>query len=170
MPRHARPTAVLQAQGTYHPSRHGERLDAPVTPDDELAAAEPPAFLSDRQRELWQGLLADAPGYVLARIDWPVFASYVEVLDRYMTAVEKQRQLDANLSTPLLVKGKHGAIISPYVKIANGCILIMTRLAHELGFSPSGRAGLKARPVDPDDNDLAQDWGALRVVQGGRPG
>jgi phage terminase small subunit len=138
-------------EGTYQPVRHagrGDRLDAP----GELSGKRPPAWMNEAQRKLWRELLTDAPRGVLRRIDHALLANYVELLDRYVRLVEAQRQLDRAQPMPFLVKSPTGAALSPYLRAINHYVLLLTRLASEMGFT---RAGL---PV-PGAAESADDDG-----------
>jgi P27 family predicted phage terminase small subunit len=165
-----KPVQLHKIEGTYQPVRHasrGDQLEAP----GELSGKRPPAWMNEAQRKLWRELLTDAPLGVLRRIDAALLGNYVELLDRYRRLVEAQRQLDLAQPMPFLVKSPAGATLSPYLRAINHCVLLLTRLAGEMGFTPAARAGL---PV-PGAAESADDDGwnmlgrRLHVIDGGKP-
>jgi phage terminase small subunit len=95
--------------------------------------------MTERQREIWAGILADAPHGLLRRIDRQLLVNYVELVERHERAAIAQRQVDNAAGTaPLLSR----IGISPYLKIMNHCVMLMSKLQSELGFTPSARAAL----------------------------
>ena len=165
-----KPALVHQVEGTWQPSRHGAapgELGAP----GELSGKRPPAWMNDAQRKLWHEVLRDAPPGLLRRVDWALLANYIELLNRHAQAVEAQRQLDRSQPLPFLVKGKDGPALSPYLRIINHCVLLMTRLQGEMGFTPVARARFRDRESEPDEEDVGwASLGRLRVVPGGKAG
>ena len=126
--------------------------------------------MSPAQRKLWRELLADAPRGVLRRIDAALLGNYVELLDRYVRLVEAQRQLDLAQPMPFLVKGPAGAVLSPYLRAINHCVLLLTRLATEMGFTPAARAGLPVPgTAASEDDDGWNMLGRLRLIHGDKP-
>jgi phage terminase small subunit len=167
--RPAKPTALLKLQGTLIQHRHANRAD-PDAPGD-LAQKPAPEWMTEAQRILWTEILLDAPRGLLRRIDWVVFANYVEVVDRHAKAVQAQRQLDEGQAMPFLVKRKDGPGVSPYLRIINHCVLIMRNLQGEMGFTPSARARFKVPDGKTIDADAGSGWEllrTLRVVEGSR--
>jgi P27 family predicted phage terminase small subunit len=159
-----KPTAVHKLEGTLRPY-HGQRRD-PVAPGS-LSTKSPPTWMSDTQREMWMETLLDAPRDVLARIDWQMFASYIELADRHQRAVLAQRKLDDGQALPFLTKRKGGVGTSPYIRIINNTVLLMARLQSEMGFTPVARARLLRAPGDDPDNDPNTGWAlldSLRVI------
>lgn len=150
-------------QGTFHPSRHAGREVEAEAPGD-LATRPPPEWMTATQREFWTETLVDAPQGILRRADWPLFAAYCEVWDRYTRLVQAQQRLDAGLDLPFLVKGSAGPVISPYLRACNQCLVLLVRYAAELGFSPAARAQL-GRPADDREDDGADEWAALRKLR-----
>jgi P27 family predicted phage terminase small subunit len=165
-----KPVQLHKIEGTYQPVRHagrGDQLEAP----GELSGKRPPAWMDDAQRKLWRALLTDAPAGVLRRIDAALLANYVELLSRYRQLVEAQRQLDRAQPMPFLVKSPSGATLSPYLRAINHCVLLLTRLAAEMGFTPAARAGLPvAGAADSADDDGWNKLGRLLVIDGGKDG
>jgi phage terminase small subunit len=164
-----KPTALLKLQGTLQPVRHANRGD-PEAPGD-LAHKPAPEWMTAAQRDLWAEILLDAPRELLRRIDWVVFANYIEIVDRHAKAVMAQRKLDEGQALPFLVKGKDCPAISPYIRVINHCVLIMRNLQGEMGFTPSARARFKVPDGRQPNEDEGTGWEllrSLRVVEGGR--
>ena len=109
----------------------------------------PPEWLTPAQRDFWCETLLDAPRDLLKRIDWAMFAEYVQTWDRYVTAVLAQRKLDADAPLPFLVKGSNGPVTSPYLRQMNHCIVLLTRLQVEMGFTPVARTRFGAIDAGP---------------------
>jgi P27 family predicted phage terminase small subunit len=165
-----KPTVLHKIEGTARPHRHDIRMAEPQAEGD-LAHKPAPEWLTDSQRELWADLLLDAPRDLLKRIDWSVFANYIEVVDRHARLVQAQQKLDQDQSLPFLVKSKHGPMLSPYLRAINHCVLLMIRMQGEMGFTPAARARLVTAPPEREGDDAANPWNvlrSLRVVQGGK--
>lgn len=163
-----KPTALLKLQGTLRPY-HASRAD-PEAPGD-LAHKPAPEWMTAAQRDLWAEILLDAPADLLRRIDWVVFANYIEIVDRHAKAVLAQRKLDEGQALPFLVKRKDGPAISPYLRVINHCVLIMRNLQGEMGFTPQARSRFKLSDHKEPDADAGTGWEllrSLRVVEGGR--
>jgi phage terminase small subunit len=96
--------------------------------------------MTERQREIWARILADAPHGLLRRIDGQLLVNYVELVDRHERAAIAQRQVDDAAETAPLLSRNGG--ISPYLKIMNHCVMLMSKLQSEPGFTPSARAAL----------------------------
>lgn len=163
-----KPTVLHKIEGTFQPSRHAERSIESKTEGD-LALKSVPEWLSESQRALWADILLDAPKEVLRRIDWVLFCNYIELVDRHAHLVQAQRRLNEGEPWPFLIKGQHGLALSPYLRAINHCVLLMTRLQGEMGFTPASRAGLVV--PWPDEDDIDPGWDelrSLRVFDGGK--
>lgn len=96
-----KPVRIHRLDGTYRPDRHGGR-DEPVA-SGLLTEMQPPAWMSERQREIWREILADAPRGLLRRIDHQLLVNYVELIERRERAAIAQRQVeDVAEMAPLL--------------------------------------------------------------------
>jgi P27 family predicted phage terminase small subunit len=163
-----KPVQLHKIEGTYQPVRHASRGDQFEAPG-ELSGKRPPAWMNAAQRKLWRDLLADTARGVLRRIDAALLGNYCELLDRYQQLVEAQRQLDRAQPMPFLVKGPAGAVLSPYLRATNHCVLLLTRLATEMGFTPAARAGLPVpATAESADDDGWNMLGRLRLIDGGK--
>lgn len=133
-----KPVQIHRLEGTYRPDRHSERAE-PVAAGL-LAQMQPPAWMTERQREIWGEIIADAPYGILRRIDRQLLVNYVELVARHERAVIAQRQVDDAAETAALLSRNGG--ISPYLKIINHCVMLMAKLQTEMGFTPTARASL----------------------------
>lgn len=157
-------TALHRLEGTFRPARHDRRRAEPVAPGA-LAELPPPAWLTEAQATLWRDIIARAPAGVLRAADAELFCAYVELADRHRRAVEVQNQLDAGRVTPLLTRAGPGSTVaeSPYLRIADRCVMLMARLAAELGLSPLARVRLGAAdgPLLGGEDADGDGWGSL---------
>jgi P27 family predicted phage terminase small subunit len=166
--RPVKPTVLHKLEGTTR-SYHAARADPEAVGD--LAHKPAPEWMTAAQRDLWAEILLDAPRELLRRIDWVVFANYIEVVDRHAKAVQAQRKLDEGQALPFLVKRKDGPAISPYIRVINHCVLIMRNLQGEMGFTPQARSRFKMSDNRQPNEDEGTGWEllrSLRVVEGGR--
>jgi hypothetical protein len=164
-----KPTALLKLQGTFRKHRHANRKDD-IVALPELRGLPPPIDMPPAQAEIWTDILSRTPPGMAARLDYELFRRYVELLDRYHRARDAQAELDRNNKLPLLIETPQGLQISPYVREMDKLVLLLTRLQHELGYTPAGRA--RASWSDADEAELNETWGELRkplrIVTGGR--
>lgn len=162
--RKPKPTALHKLQGTYNVTEHRHRETEPQAPGDLLA--EPPDWLTETQKMAWRYAVQNAPLDVLKAIDLGVLAVWVVAFDQHRTAVMMQDKTDATNALPLLAKDRHGgAVVSPYVGIANRAGLRMLRAASEMGFTPASRPRL-AHGAQPPGGE--SEWAQLMVIEGGR--
>lgn len=165
-----KPTALLKLQGTYEPSRHDKRGAEPK-PTGELKQAEPPDDMTESQRRIWGELLANVPPGMLADLDYQLFGNFVRLVDTRDRLVTAQNQLDQGKTIPFMVRGRGGyPIISPIFKELMRTIDRMTRLAAELGFTPSSRTRISVDPGAGKEAPGPTGWGILKqfpVIQGG---
>ena len=149
-----RPIALHNLAATYRPENHDKRAIEPVAPG-ELKDCQPPQWMTESQRALWDDMLQRAPLGVLHTIDLELFAAYVEVVDCYIGAVRTQNELrlfDAQCA------------VSPYRKVIKDCLLLMVRLQSEMGFTPAARARLGQPAELPASGKEADPWALLRHV------
>jgi P27 family predicted phage terminase small subunit len=154
--------SLLRIQGTLRPVRHADIAEPEAAGD--LATKPPPEWMTASQREFWTETLLDAPKDVLRRIDWAMFAGYVETWDRYVRLIQAQQRLDAATEVPFLIKGASGPHISPYLRQMDRCLLLLARYGGEMGFTPAGRARLAVARLE-DEDAAANDWAALRQLR-----
>jgi P27 family predicted phage terminase small subunit len=170
--RPSKPTAVLKLQGTFRPGRHLRR--GKVSAPGDLGDCAPPEWMSERQVALWHDILDRAPIGTLAAIDREIFAAYVELVDRHAQAIAAQARLDYGKPLPLLTKGPDGTpVASPYLGIANKCVLLMRQLQADLGFNPLARVRMEIAQGGGSIDDEPAGWGMLRrfpVIDGGKGG
>jgi P27 family predicted phage terminase small subunit len=137
--RRRKPTHLKLVEGRTYRLNKGE----PIPPGN---LAEVPAHFSDRQREVWNSTLANAPLALLKRLDAGLVECWVVAYCLHEEAVK------ALQSTPNIIKSPNGTPMqSPWLQILNKQTSIMIRLAAELGFSPASRARLSTEEEEADD-------------------
>lgn len=99
---------------------------------------EPPGWMSNSQKEIWQQAIANAPKGLLKKIDSSILEIWVVAYDAHKWAAQQLK------STGLLTRSSKNAIIaSPLEGIMNRQAAKMLKAASELGFSPAARPRLK---------------------------
>lgn len=135
----------------------------------EGALAEPPSFLSVRQKEIWHDSLANAPRGVLARIDMGIFLTWVEAYDRFERSMKAQNEMDAGGGPPFLARAGENSttlVQSPYLGIMNTAAKNMHAAASQLGFTPTARprlAGQTGEVYDPPPIDRRSEPSAPKA-------
>jgi P27 family predicted phage terminase small subunit len=155
--RKSKPTALHKLQGTYNVTDHRNREHEPHAADTPAELGTPAWFEAEHSKE-WAQLLRDAPAGVLARIDAAVLEHYVELRVRYRLAVLAQREVDRGAALPLLTTTANGIAISQYVHVIDKCVLLMTRLQSEMGFTPASRTRLA---VSMAHEQQAPEWASV---------
>ena len=93
------PTALHDMRGTTRTTRHvRDRAGEPIAAG---SLADPPEWLTERQKEGWRYAIAHAPKGLLKPIDRAVLAIWVEAEDRHRTAAMTQAELDRGAQLPL---------------------------------------------------------------------
>ncbi len=134
--RKPKPAALHQAHGTYHATRHRAHADVPVPPGE---LAEPPAWLTPGQREIWGYAVAHAPQALLRRLDQSVLTVWVIACDLHQRSAALIETEGMTTVTALGVE-----VISPHVNNLNKQALIMLKAGAEMGFTPSSRTRVNA--------------------------
>jgi P27 family predicted phage terminase small subunit len=168
-----KPTALHQLEGTYNPSRHGRKRASEPQPTGNLD--EPPDWLNDSQRDAWHYAIANAPAYLLKKLDREMLAIWCVHADNLRLAVTTQNRLNMRSpGLPLLIRTPAGTAASPYVDVIDKCSKNMFRAATELGFSPAARPRIRLEddPLTAASMPTAPDrWGELKrfpVIDGGK--
>ena len=112
---------------------------------------DPPDWLTLEQKEEWRYAIENAPRNVLKKIDKAVLAGFIIAADTHRKASVAMAQ------TELLVKSPTQGLPlqNPYLPIVNRQMVLMTRVASELGFTPCSRARIDAGGVP---TPVASDW------------
>ncbi|MFA5593218.1 MAG: phage terminase small subunit P27 family [Micavibrio sp.] len=150
--RKPKPTALKLVAG--NPGKRKINKQEPQ-PRADLAAA--PAWLSQRQQNIWRDVVEFAPPGLLKDVDASVFAVWVVAYDLYQEASDKLAR------TGMLVKAPNTGVPmqSPYLAIVNKQAQIMMKAAAEMGFTPASRS----RVVIKQDTKTEDDpW---NVIAGG---
>lgn len=136
-----------------------------------MAACEPPAWLSDSQRECWDHAVRSLPRRALDRADRGLLTAWAVAEDTHRIAAEQ-------VSRGLLINvpGVPTPQVSPYLAIVDRQSAILARIAAELGFSPVSRAREKASAMGPivlgrlgveSAGELTQALGGASAGEGG---
>jgi P27 family predicted phage terminase small subunit len=129
--RKPKPTVLKELHRSTEPiNRHEPKPEGP------LAAA--PAHFDEDQRAAWAYALQHAPPGMLKMIDAGVLECWVVAQCYHRRAVVMQASLGARglvVRTP----NTRQMVQSPFLPIINRQALIMSKLAAELGFSPTAR-------------------------------
>lgn len=131
----------------------------PINPDEPKPKAElpdeAPAFLSDRQKEIYRQARASAPAGLLGDLDESIFVRWVVAYDAF------QQYNDQVLAYGLWVKGKGGGHApNPAIAQREKMGKAMHQAAAELGFTPSARSRVK---IDPNAGKTKNPFSDLRA-------
>ena len=115
--------------------KKAEKLARKITPTPG-PLNEPPEWLTKEQKLEWGYAIENAPRNVLKKIDKTVLTAFIIAQDTHRKASIAMAQADLLVKTP-----KQGLPMqNPYLPIINRQVVIMTRTASELGFTPCSRA------------------------------
>ena len=130
--------------------KKAERLARKITPTPG-PLIEPPEWLTAEQKLEWHYAIENAPRNVLKKIDKCVLAGFIIAQDTHRKASI------AMARSELLVKSPTQGLPlqNPYLPIVNRQMVIMTRAAGELGFTPCSRARIDNGNVPAA---AAHDW------------
>jgi P27 family predicted phage terminase small subunit len=94
----------------------------------------PPATLPDEVAAVWRAAVSDLGGANHMR------ESYIPTLEAYCNAVYVHAQAIANIQQyGVLVKGPHGPVTNPLLKVQKDASATMLRYAETLGLTPAAR-------------------------------
>jgi P27 family predicted phage terminase small subunit len=135
-------------------AKKAEKLARKITPTPG-PLIDAPDWLTVEQKDEWRYAIENAPRHVLKKIDKAVLAGFIVAQDTHRKASVAMAQ------TELLVKSPSQGLPlqNPYLPIVNRQMVLMTRVASELGFTPCSRARIDAgaalAPVASDWDDIA---------------
>jgi P27 family predicted phage terminase small subunit len=147
---------LKKLSGTYRPDRanHAEPAGEPCLPRC-------PSHLKGEARKCWNRLgKALLALRVMTAADFATLAMFCSAWGRYVAAELKIAELGP------VVKGAGGtAVVSPFAHVSAKSIELATRLAVELGATPSARARVKVVPKgeDASNDPLAELLGKMRA-------
>lgn len=124
------PEAIKDATGNRgrRPRDKGVPIASGTIPD-------PPDWMTDEQKSIWEYALRRAPMGVLASVDWGVFTVFVVAFAAHEEAAQKC------ISDGMTMTTTNGNVIqSPWVGIMNRQALIVIRACGEMGFTPASRS------------------------------
>lgn len=94
----------------------------------------PPATLPDEVHGVWRAAVSDLGGANHMR------ESFIPALEAYCNAVYVHAQAIANIQQyGVLVKGPHGPVTNPLLKVQKDAAASMLRFAETLGLTPAAR-------------------------------
>ena len=160
MPTHGKtrikPTVLKKLHGTLNVTRERKRQGEPV-PVGALRQTAPPE-LTAAERDVWRATVRNMPKGVLFRADIEVVKAFCRVAVR---VDELQRVLNEARGRP-----DWGSAVEH--RNLDRALLLLARLAGELGLSPAARPRLNVQM--PPRLPAADDpWAMLRLVRGGNP-
>lgn len=139
--RKPRPTHLKVIEG--NPGRRPLNVDEPIAPGN---LEDPPAWMTETQRQGWAYAVEHAPAGVLKRIDRSVLAIWVVAEDLHREASEKVQKFGMLTKVGANEKGEGGTVQqSPYLPVLNKQAQIMLKAAAELGFTPSSRSRISVK-------------------------
>ena len=143
--RKKKPTELKIIQGTFRKDR--ANLREPKVKG--VLSAEPPAHLTDEQKEIWRYALERAPYGLLKPLDLSVMEIWVVAYSLYKDAAIKVRESGQVVRSP-----SGYPIVNPYLGNLNKQSVIMLKAASEMGFTPSSRS----RIVIGDEITIDDPW------------
>ncbi|MFA5162100.1 MAG: phage terminase small subunit P27 family [Elusimicrobiales bacterium] len=137
------PTEIKRKTGTLKRCRTN-----PAEPRPGPASSAPPEFLDDEAKAKWRELFPELSALgVVSSIDRDLFMLYCSAYSNW------KRANDALKKTKPVYRTPNGAVQqSPFVSIARGWMLMMTKLAAEMGIPATMRSRIIPRP-DKDGGD-----------------
>lgn len=157
-----KPTVLKKLHGTLNPTRDKKRASEPV-PVGALRQTAPPE-LTPAERVVWRATVRNMPKGVLFRADAEIVKAFCRVAVR---VDELQRALNE-------ARGRPDWGSAAEHRNLDRALLLLARLAGELGLSPAARPRLgvampQERPPDDPWRSLELPRSPLRAVDG-RPG
>jgi phage terminase small subunit len=144
-----KPTVLKKLHNTLNVTRERKRQGEPV-PTGALRRTAP-VELTAAERVVWRATLRNMPRGVLFRADTEVVKAFCRVAAR---VDELQRVVNAGIGLP-------GWAVTVEHRNLDRALLLLTRLAGELGLSPASRPRLQVVPVEPRPAD--DPWSQLRL-------
>jgi len=140
------PSKILAMRG----SRLLERR--PAEPEPEIAAPDPPSFLSVEAAEKWAEVIAHLRELrILSRVDRDSIAQYCEVFTRWRQMAERTKDYKDTIY-PLKDKAGNivGVALRPEVRLYLELGKEVQRLAQQFGLTPASRARVRVEGREPD--------------------
>lgn len=113
-------------------------------------APEPPAWLNDEAREIWEDLARRLERCgLLTTVDGPKFAALCHVLSQYIKYAQLETASTDAAITSIGEKDTDGRYTQrqSYYTVARNYLNDFNRLAADFGLSPADRAGLASNPI-----------------------
>jgi P27 family predicted phage terminase small subunit len=135
--RKPKPTHLKLIDG--NPGKRAINKNEPI-PIKELSEA--PDFLSLEQTEVWEHVIANAPAGMLKELDRELLYAWVAAAVNHRDAQREIREHGQFVHS----KKTGYSTANPASLVAKRAVDIMTRVAAELGFSPSSRSRMQVAP------------------------
>ena len=108
----------------------------------------PPDFLTDSQREVWDYYISNSPKSLLKKADMALLVTFVIACDLHRMACLEVAENGMIQNAP-----NTGVIYqNPYMAIINKQALIMQKAASEIGFSPCSRSRVSIEKSADEEN------------------
>ena len=140
MGRKALPTEIKRLKGTLQPCRTNPKEPRPDNP-----IGDPPAYMSERAKEIWYATVGYMPPGVLTACDTAVLETFCN-----MSALRETLQRQVNEAGAVAsYKNEVAAAFNALVK----CNADIAKAASELGLTPSARTKVAQGFGDPTKSD-----------------
>lgn len=145
MARPRKPTAIKKLQGTLQPCR--TNYNEPI-PKKALNTIEPPTYLSDTARDLWQFAVQQAPDELLTSLDFSVFSCWADTMAKI---IECEKILKSEGTT---VMDEKTGVSKPHpmLKMQNDLKYLLRGYLTELGFTPASRSKVSVHTKTENKN------------------
>jgi len=158
-----KPTALKKLSGRSH-HKQNKKEPSPLR----LTSVPPaPRWLGIIARAKWKELAKDLCALgLLTKIDQDALARFCVVYQRWREAEEKIKEEGEVITTQTGYP-----IQSPWLMIANKCVLQLNAIGSEFGLSPSSRTRVEIAPPHDEQDKLEQElFGRpVRVIQAIQP-
>jgi len=133
---HNRKTAAQhKAEGTYKPSRHGNRVDLEV----DTAAPVMPRGLEKAGKEMWKRICQTLPEKTVTKLDADSLRMYCETWQVYLKLYPIFRD------DPLDSKARQSW---------QACVATLDKLGRQFGWTPQSRSALETPEPEQEDDPL----------------
>jgi len=114
-------------------------IDTSQEPEPDGDLVDCPAYLSDREKEIWQFCIENSPPGLMKRLDTSTLERYVVAKALFEEAHSKIREKG------LLIKQGKTWAYNPYLAMLNKQSEILRKASDELGYSPAARTRVKIK-------------------------
>ena len=142
-----RPKSAAQhkADGTYHATKHRDRLTFPILD----SIPKPPVYFNKEQAAKWNQICA------MLQRDGMMSDTYLELLERYCNCWQtwsKARQEVDKMGITFIGKGG-AAYKNPAVLVEKEMLALMVRILEQFGYTPRAAMSMKTTGQEKQDDD-----------------